>query len=35
MDLNDYLKLPYTITLRPDEDGDWVARVGVHCSRQH
>ncbi len=25
--LNDYLKLPYTVTLRLDEDGDWVARV--------
>jgi antitoxin HicB len=25
--LNDYLKLPYTVTLRPDEDGVWVARV--------
>lgn len=27
MELNDYLELPYTITLRRDEDGDWIARV--------
>lgn len=27
MDLNDYLKLPYTIQLRQDEDGDWIARI--------
>jgi antitoxin HicB len=27
MDINDYLKLAYTITLRRDEDEDWVARV--------
>lgn len=27
MQLNDYLKLPYTITLKPDDEGDWVARV--------
>lgn len=27
MELNDYLKLPYTITLRRDDEGDWVARV--------
>src|SRR5437763_4618014 len=25
--LNDYLKLPYTVVLRPDEDGVWIARV--------
>lgn len=27
MELDDYLKLDYTITLRRDEDGDWVVRV--------
>ena len=27
MELNDYLKLPYTITLRADDDGGWVARI--------
>lgn len=27
VDLNDYLKLPYTIQLRQDEDGDWIARI--------
>lgn len=27
MRLEDYLKLPYSITLRPDEDGDWVAEI--------
>src|SRR5436309_3460345 len=25
--LKEYLKLLYTITLRPDKDGDWIARV--------
>jgi antitoxin HicB len=25
--LNDYLKLPYTVNLRTDEDGVWIARV--------
>jgi antitoxin HicB len=25
--LNDYLKLPYTVNLRPDEDGVWIARI--------
>lgn len=27
MELNDYLKLPYTITLRIEDDGGWVARI--------
>jgi len=27
MQLDDYLNLPYTITLRRDDEGDWVARV--------
>jgi len=27
MELNDYLKLAYTITLRADGDGGWVARI--------
>jgi predicted RNase H-like HicB family nuclease len=27
MELNDYLSLPYTITLRRDDEGDWIARV--------
>src|SRR6266851_1417730 len=27
MELSKYLDLPYTITLRRDEDGDWIARV--------
>jgi antitoxin HicB len=27
MELNDYLNLPYTITLRRDDEGDWIARV--------
>jgi antitoxin HicB len=27
MELDDYLRLPYTISLRPDEDGDWVAEI--------
>src|SRR5262245_38218891 len=27
MTLDEYLKLPYAIELRRDEDGDWVARV--------
>lgn len=27
MELNDYLRLPYTITLRIDDDGDWIARI--------
>ena len=26
-DLKDYLKLPYTVILRPDEDGVWIARI--------
>ena len=27
MQLDDYMKLPYAITLRPDEDGDWIAEI--------
>src|SRR5262245_35939856 len=27
MQLDDYLKLPYTITLHRDDEGDWVARI--------
>ena len=27
MKLDDYLRLPYTITLRRDEVGSWIARV--------
>ncbi len=27
MQLEDYLKLPYPITLRPDEEGDWIAEI--------
>lgn len=27
MELNEYLNLPYTIKLRRDEEGDWIARV--------
>lgn len=27
MELSEYLDLPYTITLRRDEDGDWIARI--------
>jgi len=27
MELNDYLQLPYTIMLRPDDEGDWIAYV--------
>src|SRR5438445_12973837 len=27
MELNDYLSLPYTITLRRDDEGDWIARI--------
>jgi antitoxin HicB len=27
MKLDDYLKLPYTIRLRRDDEGDWIARV--------
>jgi antitoxin HicB len=27
MELNEYLDLPYTITLRRDDEGDWIARV--------
>jgi len=27
MELNDYLDLPYTVTLRRDDEGDWIARV--------
>lgn len=26
-DLNHYLQLPYTVILRPDEDGLWIARI--------
>src|SRR5881396_1356099 len=25
--IEDYLKLPYTILLRLDEDGDWIAEI--------
>ncbi len=27
MQLEDYLRLPYTISLRPDEDGTWIAEI--------
>jgi len=27
MQLDDYLKLPYTITLKPDDEGDWIAEI--------
>lgn len=27
MKVEQYLELPYTVTLRRDEDGDWVARI--------
>ena len=27
MELSEYLDLPYTITLRRDEEGDWIARI--------
>src|SRR5437879_7592093 len=27
MELNDYTKLPHTITIRRDDEGDWIARV--------
>jgi antitoxin HicB len=27
MQLEDYLKLPYTITLQRDDEGDWIARI--------
>lgn len=27
MDLDNYLRLPYAITLRPDEEGDWIAQM--------
>jgi len=27
MELSDYLNLPYTVTLRRDDEGDWIARI--------
>src|SRR3989442_12344545 len=27
MELNDYLNLPYTVMLRRDDEGDWIAQV--------
>lgn len=27
MELHDYLKLPYTIALKPDSAGDWIAEI--------